>query len=107
MKNRLKKLGFKKIKNTEPGFHMYELAPATLQTHKEPKWGWVNDSQISILWSTEDVKYKAGEMKIKLNKQQCRDVLDKVLKNHDANYGISWDSLRFAIDDLNDKKNQA
>ena len=27
--NRLKKLGFKKIK-TEPGFHMYELTPARL-----------------------------------------------------------------------------
>jgi hypothetical protein len=26
MKNRLKKLGFKKIP-TEPGFHMYELTP--------------------------------------------------------------------------------
>jgi hypothetical protein len=25
MKNRLKKLGFKKIKNTGPGFHMWEL----------------------------------------------------------------------------------
>ena len=30
MKNRLKKLGFKKIL-TEPGFHMYELAPAKLE----------------------------------------------------------------------------
>jgi hypothetical protein len=28
--NRLKKLGFKKIPGTEPGFHMYELNPAEL-----------------------------------------------------------------------------
>ena len=34
MKNRLKKLGFKKVKNTEPGFHMYELSPATLESEK-------------------------------------------------------------------------
>ena len=29
--NRLKKLGFKKVPGTEPGFHMYELTPAQLQ----------------------------------------------------------------------------
>ena len=27
---KLKKLGFKKIPGTEPGFHMYELTPARL-----------------------------------------------------------------------------
>jgi hypothetical protein len=37
MEKRLKKLGFKKIK-TEPGFHMFELNPATL---REP----VNDTK--------------------------------------------------------------
>ena len=31
---KLKKLGFKKIK-TEPGFHMYELTPARLQAFDE------------------------------------------------------------------------
>jgi len=33
--NRLKKLGFKKIPGTEPGFHMYELTPAALQAFDE------------------------------------------------------------------------
>ena len=28
----LKKLGFKKIPGTEPGFHMYELTPAKLNS---------------------------------------------------------------------------
>jgi len=31
----LKKLGFKKIPGTEPGFHMYELNPATLRAHDQ------------------------------------------------------------------------
>ena len=38
--NRLKKLGFKKIPGTEPGFHMYELTPAKLQafdSHFKPQ----------------------------------------------------------------------
>ena len=33
--NKLKKLGFKKIPGTEPGFHMYELTPAKLQAFDE------------------------------------------------------------------------
>jgi cell fate (sporulation/competence/biofilm development) regulator YmcA (YheA/YmcA/DUF963 family) len=33
--NRLKKLGFKKISGTEPGFHMYELTPAKLNSFDE------------------------------------------------------------------------
>jgi hypothetical protein len=28
--NKLKKLGFKKVPGTSPGFHMYELTPARL-----------------------------------------------------------------------------
>jgi hypothetical protein len=33
--NKLKKLGFKKVPGTEPGFHMYELTPARLQAFDE------------------------------------------------------------------------
>ena len=29
--NKLKKLGFKKVPGTSPGFHMYELTPAKLK----------------------------------------------------------------------------
>jgi hypothetical protein len=32
---KLKKLGFKKVRGTEPGFHMYELTPARLQAFDE------------------------------------------------------------------------
>ena len=32
---KLKKLGFKKVPGTEPGFHMYELTPAKLQSFDE------------------------------------------------------------------------
>ncbi len=37
---KLKDLGFKKVPGTEPGFHMYELNPATLQafdSHFKPQ----------------------------------------------------------------------
>jgi hypothetical protein len=32
--NKLKKLGFKKVPGTSPGFHMWELTPARLDTIK-------------------------------------------------------------------------
>ena len=38
--NKLKKLGFKKVPGTAPGFHMYELTPARLQafdSHFKPQ----------------------------------------------------------------------
>ena len=34
--NKLKKLGFKKVPGTAPGFHMYELTPAKLPASKLP-----------------------------------------------------------------------
>ena len=33
-KNKLEQLGFKKVRGTEPGFHMWELTPARLDTIK-------------------------------------------------------------------------
>jgi hypothetical protein len=33
--NKLKKLGFKKVPGTSPGFHMWELTPAKLQQFDE------------------------------------------------------------------------
>jgi hypothetical protein len=37
---KLKDIGFKKVRGTEPGFHMYELTPARLQafdSHFKPQ----------------------------------------------------------------------
>jgi hypothetical protein len=34
---RLKDLGFKKVRGTEPGFVMYELTPARLVTSSKPQ----------------------------------------------------------------------
>jgi hypothetical protein len=34
---KLKDLGFKKVRGTEPGFHMWELTPALLDTGNKPQ----------------------------------------------------------------------
>ena len=34
---KLKDLGFKKVRGTSPGFHMWELTPARLDTNSKPQ----------------------------------------------------------------------
>ncbi len=52
--NKLKKLGFKKIPGTEPGFHMWELDPARFDKIKIKN----KDSNYLASWAMEDMKRK-------------------------------------------------
>lgn len=54
--------------------------------------------KITITWSDEDVLYVAEQMKVTLSDAQIIDVLDYVEHKHDANHGISWDTIRYAIE---------
>ena len=72
-----------------------------------PEWGWHGDDHIVILWNIEDVKHQAECMKIKLNKDECREVLDACLEGHDASIGISWDILEHHIWNLFKHKKKA
>jgi len=51
---------------------------------------------ISIVWSTEDVQ----EVRPDLNEDQAYEVLIMAKKEHDANYGICWDTLQSWADYL-------
>lgn len=56
--------------------------------------------EIHITWCTEDVLHTAEEMGVKLTTAEADDVLLTVEDNHDACYGISWDNIEWAIQDL-------
>ncbi|MEL6930986.1 MAG: hypothetical protein AAFO95_20520 [Cyanobacteria bacterium J06600_6] len=56
---------------------------------------------ISITWDIDDVQGVASDRNLQLTDEHCLDVLDYLEANHDANYGIAWDSIRFALDHLN------
>ena len=47
-------------------------------------------------WSIEDVKLLRND----LTDDQCRDVLDSVILNHDAGEGINWHVIEIVIDEL-------
>jgi len=60
-----------------------------------------NSDIISIIWSADDVLSVADELGLKLSKEQCLEVLELLEDNHDANYGICWESIHCAIHSLN------
>ncbi len=61
--------------------------------------------QIAIVWSIQDVK----EVRPDLTDAQAWEVLQLVERSHDANFGVSWETLDAAAHSLfgdTAKKNQ-
>ena len=56
--------------------------------------------EICIVWSTQDVLETAKNMDVDITAEEADEVLMTVEHNHDANYGISWDNIEWAIQDL-------
>jgi hypothetical protein len=51
---------------------------------------------LASFWSIEDVKEVADH----LSDDECREVLKRVEKNHNAEVGINWDVLEFHADQV-------
>ena len=69
---------------------------------------WIDKDTISIQWSTLDVKQqlKDRDKKEKLNIKECREVLSRCLRRHDATMGLSWDIMDIHIDDVIEERNK-
>lgn len=57
---------------------------------------WKN--QIAIVWGTEDILTKAKEKEIKLTEKEARLILKNLQRNHDCEYGITWETIDTAIE---------
>jgi len=55
---------------------------------------------IEIYWNVEDVLSLDDTLTIK----ECIEVLDLAQNNHDANYGINWDTLKGWIEYIKEEK---
>ena len=53
-------------------------------------------NQIALIWHIADVQ----ETRPDLTDEQCRKVLARVENKHDANFGVSWDTLEINANDL-------
>ena len=75
--NKLKKLGFKKVRGTEPGFHMYELNPARLQafdSHFKPQASIkAHDQQPLTTKEYNKIKAASSKPQAASNKRQALD----------------------------------
>jgi len=52
--------------------------------------------EISVIWHINDVK----EVRPRLTDEQAMEVLEVIKKQHDADIGISWETLRIIADDM-------
>ena len=73
--------------------------------------GYNSDNSIAIIWTIEDVQQVIENNDIlnraiggALNDDDCKNVLYQVHNNHDANYGISWDSIFYVLMDFYDEE---
>lgn len=53
---------------------------------------------ISIVWSTDDIDTVLEGRKIELPFEEKVEILNNIKNKHDANIGISWDTLEYHID---------
>lgn len=55
-----------------------------------------DEDSISLIWHVDDVL----SVRPDLTKAQAREVLQAVPDRHDANYGVTWDTLEIVANDL-------
>lgn len=56
------------------------------------------------LWIPDDVIETAQNLGVNISNEQIEEVLYIVNESHDANYGISWQTLEYAIDNVVNQK---
>lgn len=66
--------------------------------------GYNSENSVAIVWAIEDVRYQLEilnenyDIELVLCDDDCMQVLERVADNHDANYGVNWDSIYNAIE---------
>lgn len=67
----------------------------------------VFNDRVFFVWDIEDVKEvetEAGLLKPRLTDVQRFNVLAHCKRNHDANFGMNWEVIECALDDLEIRK---
>ncbi len=61
--------------------------------------------KVVVVWTTEDVHaaqedFDENEQISSLSEEQAQSILQKAFEKHDANEGITWESLRYWSEEL-------
>lgn len=76
----------------------------SIESKEKPKldygYGYNETNSVIIIWEAEDVRnvIEQNDLPLELDNDQCLEVLDYVVSKHDANWGINWDSILYAIE---------
>ena len=64
-------------------------------------------TEISIVWNDEDIRAYAADMNLssELTDKEIGKVLDSLYRNHDAETGISWETIGIWIDEVVGERN--
>ena len=57
-------------------------------------------TEIKITWCIEDVFSRAEELEITCSPEEASNILEKMERYHDANYGICWETIDCYLRDL-------
>ncbi len=72
--------------------------------HNVKEW-YKPDEHLAVhIWSSDDIKEAAQELEAGLSQEDINNFLDNLDNNIDSELGISWDSLRSAIEDYKGEK---
>lgn len=58
------------------------------------------------IWCREDVKERAKALHIRVGNRQADHILDEMEQHHDAEVGISWDTIDFWLEELRYERRQ-
>ena len=76
----------------------------SIESKEKPKldygYGYNETNSVIIIWEAEDVRnvIEQNYLPLELDNDQCLEVLDYIVSKHDANWGINWDSILYAIE---------
>ena len=76
----------------------------SIESKEKPKldygYGYNETNSVIIIWEAEDVRnvIEQNYLPLELDNDQCLEVLDYVVSKHDANWGINWESILYAIE---------
>jgi hypothetical protein len=60
---------------------------------------------IRVLWHKDDILKVAEENEVTLTDDEVYDIITDLEQNHDANYGLSWDTINDVLTNvINNRK---
>jgi hypothetical protein len=65
-----------------------------------------NRGYLRVLWHKDDILKVAEENEVTLTDDEVYDIITDLEQNHDANYGLSWDTINDVLTNVINNRNK-